>query len=1435
MYKKKIAVVVMAALIANLSVGTSVVLAAETSGVLAEEISNENSKSEKDTNQENNIAVITKFDLYNSDKLNEYNKVFKMDNLNIASITNNGGKYGGSTIDKAIDGKLNTHWETGRPNNLQFENEVIFKLNKVEKLNRIVYAARQDGAKGKGFAQEIEIYKSSTEVGDDFELVSTGSYNKSTGDLVEIKFNPTEFKRIKFKFKKANQDWASAAEFMFYKEDSVADKMKNLFTNGLMMKLKDEFNSIEAVNKLEEGIKNHPLKENYEKDVKLAKDILTNKDLFKDSRIVTGEQRGKYESETSKRSINGAAYASFESFGKYVTPGEKITVYVDADPKGVLPRLCFGQVGRDKNDWRRWTNLKVGKNEITAPKGINPSALYLVNDATPKDQAYAPKVRIEGGTKFPTYFHGETDPEKFVEELKEYASKIDYNDKNFENGNPESKVYNIAELVSKNVVLTTSAKGALVGLTQADKKGYTVKDTMDGWEQMYETFQKFLGFEKNASEEKHSYFPNKFIGRVFEGVPLGFADHGYAGFAGYNSKERTGGFYNLIVMPPQKPGNDNWAYTHEFGHIFNTKHMVDGEVTNNLFAQEYRRINGNKEDRANWNGILRRFKGEKVSLGYFERLAILSQLNIAYGYDAYTKASKVVRDNTDIIKSIKGSEIRRLAVAYSLGVGENLLDFFKGWGYTDITPEMEKAVSNLPKPNRKIEYLHGGAYDYKGNGFSKDVQINITSSIDEANNTNKLLFKIDRENQKDLLGYEILKDGNVIGFTKDSSFTIKNINPSENTKYEVIAYAKNLTTSKAINVQAFEPTITSNEKVTLRLNEDFDPINYVNAKNYKNEKLSNISVKSNVDVKKAGLYNITYTVKDQEITKTSKTIVEVVSEYKYLSDSQWAAVETQYGTPRKNTNIKGRVNGEIKKFNKGFGIHANGKITYDLSGKEYENFEALLGVDMTIAAQNNSSVKFNIIADGKTLATTNVLRYGDDMTYINVPIKGVKTLVIEVKDAGNGNTLDHSIIADPKLTTNNGKPVINVNNKSIKVGEKFDVMKNVTSTDAEDGDLTSKIKVTGNVDFNKTGKYPITYTVTDSDGNKVSVTKSIAVVDMDDYEYLTKYDWKSANSGWKSVQKDKAVSGSKIRLTGENNKERVYEKGIGTHANSTVVYDLTDKDYAYFTSYVGVDRAMYGSVGSVSFEVYVDGEKKFDSGLMNSRDPQKYIEVDINGAKELKLVVKNGENGIGSDHASWGNTKLHFANDVNLNETVTIKNSNLETIIKKKLNITKNNITLGDMYKLKELNINGIESTEGLVDSLEGLQYAKNLESLNIEYNEINDLSPLKNLKKLTNLKSKYQNIVVGPLSKNNNKITINYDAFNRKGKKLNPTKIILRSNKTLEEINLNLSESIDEKGVISFDTTNLDKSVYTVFLVYEDKDDNYLAQVSYMFNFNNK
>lgn len=81
-----------------------------------------------------------------------------------------------------------------------------------------------------------------------------------------------------------------------------------------------------------------------------------------------------------------------------------------------------------------------------------------------------------------------------------------------------------------------------------------------------------------------------------------------------------------------------------------------------------------------------------------------------------------------------------------------------------------------------------------------------------------------------------------------------------------------------------------------------------------------------------------------------------------------------------------------------------------------------------------------------------------------------------------------------KANTSNEKPVISgVAEATIKVGDTFNPKTGIKATDKEDGDITSKIAISGKVDTSKIGKYTLTYTVTDSSGNKVSKNRIITV------------------------------------------------------------------------------------------------------------------------------------------------------------------------------------------------------------------------------------------------------------------------------------------------------------------------------------------------------
>ena len=98
------------------------------------------------------------------------------------------------------------------------------------------------------------------------------------------------------------------------------------------------------------------------------------------------------------------------------------------------------------------------------------------------------------------------------------------------------------------------------------------------------------------------------------------------------------------------------------------------------------------------------------------------------------------------------------------------------------------------------------------------------------------------------------------------------------------------------------------------------------------------------------------------------------------------------------------------------------------------------------------------------------------------------------EDTANYQTIEVEIEVEvvPTPVELNHVPTISASDKTITVGDKFEPLKDVTSTDKEDGDLTSQIKVINNtVNTKKAGTYEVTYQVTDSQG--AIVTKTIKV------------------------------------------------------------------------------------------------------------------------------------------------------------------------------------------------------------------------------------------------------------------------------------------------------------------------------------------------------
>ena len=143
--------------------------------------------------------------------------------------------------------------------------------------------------------------------------------------------------------------------------------------------------------------------------------------------------------------------------------------------------------------------------------------------------------------------------------------------------------------------------------------------------------------------------------------------------------------------------------------------------------------------------------------------------------------------------------------------------------------------------------------------------------------------------------------------------------------------------------------------------------------------------------------------------------------------------------------------------------------------------------------------------------------------------------------------------------------------------------------------------------------------------------------------WLSDLDWTSQTSGdsGNPTRKDKSCGNNTLTLW-DGSKEETFDKGIGSHADSTIIYDLTGKGYTSFSSYYGVDREtkINPSQASITFKVYVDGNLKFTSDVMGTNTAKGFTgDIDLTGATELKLIMDKGANNW-SDHGDWANAKL---------------------------------------------------------------------------------------------------------------------------------------------------------------------------------------------------
>ncbi|WP_223167693.1 endo-alpha-N-acetylgalactosaminidase family protein [Nonomuraea sp. SYSU D8015] len=139
--------------------------------------------------------------------------------------------------------------------------------------------------------------------------------------------------------------------------------------------------------------------------------------------------------------------------------------------------------------------------------------------------------------------------------------------------------------------------------------------------------------------------------------------------------------------------------------------------------------------------------------------------------------------------------------------------------------------------------------------------------------------------------------------------------------------------------------------------------------------------------------------------------------------------------------------------------------------------------------------------------------------------------------------------------------------------------------------------------------------------------------------YASDLEWVSADNGWGPVERDRSngdtgeADGGPIVIGG-----RTFAKGLGTHAPAEIRFYLAGR-CSEFRAFVGVDDVQ-ATRGSVRFGVLADGAERARSPVLRAADDAYELVADLSGAKFVDLVADDGGDGIGNDHADWGEARF---------------------------------------------------------------------------------------------------------------------------------------------------------------------------------------------------
>lgn len=327
------------------------------------------------------------------------------------------------------------------------------------------------------------------------------------------------------------------------------------------------------------------------------------------------------------------------------------------------------------------------------------------------------------------------------------------------------------------------------------------------------------------------------------------------------------------------------------------------------------------------------------------------------------------------------------------------------------------------------------------------------------------------------------------------------------------------TATRTVNVvDTTTPVITliGDSQVNVEVGSTYTDAGATATDNYDGDLSSQIVVVNNVNVNTVGSYTVTYSVSDSSnnaataVTRTVNVVDQTAPTITILGDNP-ATIEagssyTDAGataTDNYNNDVTADITVTSTVDTNTIGSYTVTYSVSDASGNQATAVRSVIVEDSTppsITLLGSTPVSVEAGSSYSDAGATATDSYDGDLTSsiatnnnVDSNTVGSYTVTYTVSDS-SGNTATASRTVNVVDTT---APVITIsgaNPVNVDLGTTYNDA-GASATDANDGDLTSSITVSSNVDTNTVGTYTVTYTVSDAAGNQATETRTVNVVD----------------------------------------------------------------------------------------------------------------------------------------------------------------------------------------------------------------------------------------------------------------------------------------------------------------------------------------------------